>query len=285
MSDLTSRRPLQRVRCLLVLVLCLTPFGAALANDLHRVMELSGLVEQVEMIPAQVNEAMTQQLAAMPPDVVSGSVTESLERAVTEALSAERMLEGMARRLDGEADAEVLADMIVWYESDLGRRVTAAEVQGFSAQASERIMASVDSLLADQERAALARSINELVDGTTASLALMEATQVAMLSVLEQSGALVGADGDTVRDGIRHAVEQARPEVERHMVATYVYMYRELSAAEIGRYRDFLARPDVRRFGLATQEAFLQEWRAAFEIMARNLVDALETVRAGLDSA
>ena len=112
---------------LLIIFVFTSPFSFAQVSDdsINKLMDLSGLTIQIGQFPELVKVGMEQakQHGTQIPEVEYNAILLSIEKSLlpTEILAEIR---GELKKSISESQAN---EMLVWYESDLGKKITLAE--------------------------------------------------------------------------------------------------------------------------------------------------------------
>ncbi len=157
--------------------------AAVSSSSVLELLDISGLTKQVKEIPALLKSGMTQtreqQLDQIPPEV-SDAMINSIGTAVKPSALLAEIGSSIIR---GMEQAEV-DELLKWYRSDLGRKITQAEEQASTVKASEYIAKHQDALANDFERMSFAKSFDEIIGATEMVLQLQEYTTLAVMSGL-----------------------------------------------------------------------------------------------------
>ena len=210
-------------------------------------MTLSGINKQMGELPGMVQagiEQASQQEAKIPEadlKEIKKSVKEAFQAAaITSAMSSE-IKKGIS-----EADAKKL---LAWYESSLGKKITKAEEEASTPAAYQQMINEAQSLLADQERVAIAREIDRLVNATDLVMQLQEKTGIAVFTAL--SKAMEPAQPVNIaafKAQMSAQEQQIRQNVEQLMIVSFVYSYKNIEIENLKKYVAFLARPETKKF-------------------------------------
>lgn len=248
---------------LLALLLAAGTAAAAGLTDesLNKLLDLSGMNKQIsafpEMMAAGVDQAQAQAAAAKRTEM-SADDFKALKTALSDAFQPGPILQttGAAiKKKVSEADAQ---QVIAWFESDLGKKVTQAEVDTASPAARQDMIQNAQALMADKARMDFARKLDKLLHATEATLAFQEQAATAMYSaVTKQQHPDQPLDIKALQQQIHGAIEQGRPNVEMATALTFAYTYRNMDMDSLKQYRKFLERASTRRFNDAGREGMM----------------------------
>lgn len=246
---------------LAVLAFALLPSGGALAQDVRRTDELmkkSGLWKQLEHYDTLILSGLEEELGK------SGVLIDrnGLKKAAS-AFAPDNLRRDVRLVLDKEMTAADEAEVLVWLSSDVGKRMTKIE---------EKFGDNADPAATQRQQQAIAEFAKKvpearlaLVKRMTSALDAGNATAKAMgnMTIAIAYGAAMATGGEAeIAAKLRREFDAERPQVaqqmERVMIATYAYMYRSASDADLGRYVDFIESPAGLRYHDASSAALEQ---------------------------
>lgn len=240
-----SRAAAQARLFFLALWLCLCaalPARAATDEQFEQLLELSGLTRQMQELPHVLRagfEQGVQQGAPLPRDVMAGIVA-SVDRHIDPAVILDEIRYAVLKRLD-QAD---ISDLLAWYQSDFGRRITAAEVAASGAAAMDDMAAMADELLALEERVAWAQRLDALIGMSQMNYAIQSevgaAVYRAILSAVNPGEAV---DLAPFEEQMSLVEEDLYAMMQQMVVLNIVYTYRDLDMPALERYAEFLNKP------------------------------------------
>lgn len=262
---------------LVVLLPVLVSAPAANASAIEELLEVSGMTEQFHNFPRQMKTGIEAELRQGPvPDVMRGAIVSALDG----ILEPQAMLDTVGKRLAQELDPASQQRLIRWYKTELGQQFVAAERRAAKPEALERMAAMMNSLAADKERMASARQIDDLVGATKFA---MEVTRISQATVITGALSSAGLEADEVTLRAAQLTEQLQGQLMQNeaqfaamVQASMAFTYREFSAAQIGEYISFLARPEAKTLNHATLAAFAEHWENAAVQLGRNVGAAVK---------
>jgi hypothetical protein len=229
--------------CCLALLFTGAAFAAGASDaSLQRLMELSGTTTQIGQLPGQVQAGLAQSQRQ------EGGLTDrqfaDLSAAVVGAIDPAPILATLRASLAQRLSEAEVRELLAWYESDLGRRITRAEVDAADPAALQTMIANAEKLLANQQRVEQALELDRLMKATDQAAMLQEKLAVAMfvaIATLHSGGQPV--DTEAFLAQMRQHQQQIRANVQQFIVLAYVFSYRDIGMAELKRYHGFLAQP------------------------------------------
>lgn len=252
---------------LLLVALLLT--GAAIADEkrpVWEILEQSGFLAQIAEIPGMVKAGMQDGLKEAV--AIGVDIPEEQQMAmlalVDEYMRPDPIAQDVIARLEAALTDEDIDALLRWSRSDLAKRLSAAEVESASAEAYGRALQLAESLLADAERVAFAKSINALVGATETTVAVHENTQLAVIFMV----LAVLAPGEPVNlYAIAQEIESGRPELyaamEEVSTISFLYTYRDFSLEELEAYQAFLRTPAGMKYTEITTDGLVRGFRTA----------------------
>ena len=143
-------------------------------------------------------------------------------------------------------DAEQL---LKWYESDLGKKITSAEASSSSSDAYDKILASEAQLLANTDRLAFAKRFDELLGATDMNIELQKHSSIAIFSALMTAAQPdKPVDISLFIDQIDALSAQSRPIIEKDVMLSFVYAYQNIKTNQLEEYETFLNKTTTKKF-------------------------------------
>lgn len=256
---------------LAMLCLCSVAWSSEISGDsLDKLMDLSGLDKQVVELPGMVMAGV--QSASEEGAPISGAALTVMQEKVDAAFNPVVVREGIGSEIKNRISESDARELIVWYESELGRRVTREEEQASTPAAYQEMIGQAQPLLGDQQRVAIAQRINKLVNGTEMAMELQTNTGVAVFSAVSKAlnpGEAIDIDG--FRAMMAEQEPQIRQSIEQLLTLSFVYTYRNIDVAELEQYLAFLERPITMKFNDAGMTGMKTALNQSIQTMAESL--------------
>ena len=233
------------VACVLWLMASLVFAGQQ--ERVERLLDLNGVTEQVKTFPDMFKIGLNQvsDVPAEDRQVMSRLVDEKIQPQQIYTAVRDAVVEGV--------DKNAVSTLISWYESDLGKKVTALEVHASQPEAYQEMIQMAPELLGNPETLEQATRFDQLLGISEFGVMLQETTAVAMYSAMHN---FMQPDQPLDEAGLRQALAQQKPQwrqQSQQMTAlSFAYTYRDLSEDELQSYLDFLATPASQSFTVAT---------------------------------
>jgi hypothetical protein len=241
-------------------------------------MSLSGIDKQVaqtpEVILASLQHARGTQLSQLP-----DSMFEKLLDAMDLAFDPEAIRTEIQDEItEGVSEAQA-TEVLEWFRSEAGIRVTRAEVDASTAEAYGEMMALAEDLLQRQELVEVARQVDELANATEFAMKLQETVAIAVLHAGGTAERDLEAKTDELKELLR--APEIRTALERQVQLGLAYSYRDLPSELMNSYLDFLREPASMAFHSAVWNGFdaafsegMQNAMKAFVLEVREQVGA-----------
>lgn len=244
--------------------------SAASTSSVDKILELSGMIKQVAQIPSQIQQGLAQQHAAsnsLPQaqyDLMFASVDKSFSQ---EAIMA--AIRDVVQHSLNQDEADLLLN---WYESDLGKAITQAEVAAGEPEAVAEMMAGAAELLQDTDRLALAQRLDRLLNMSDITMQLFIDTTVGVTSAFSiASQPEQAVETDLIRAQFENVKDQMRTSVEQMTWASYIYAFRDIDLDKLQAYEEFLSQDVPLRFNRVTLDTFIEGFNEGITIWARDL--------------
>jgi Uncharacterized protein conserved in bacteria (DUF2059) len=231
-----------------VLVFGFPTFALSLSDEqaLGELIELSGLKQQIPHLPNEYMSIVDQLLAGLEQKrhAVPKSVRGAIRQSFVEALTPEYLESEIRSRLLGGLSEDTTAATVNWLRSDVGKKITAAELNLRAADTPVQLATFLIEFQLERpapERLQLARRIEEINQGSEMATEAWEVVSTAVaraldcecgtnnLQKLEESLAFM-------RGSMKGMFHQGR-------IFEVLFTYRTLTDEELKQYAEFLETP------------------------------------------
>ncbi len=239
--------------------------GQAWAGDLseatlNKLMDVSGVNKQTAAIPEMIKTSMDELEQSEETSGKQSPLTKEdfkgLKAALVDAFQVDSLLKATAARIRknvSEADAK---QVLGWLESDLGRKITQAEVDATNDEARGSMMNEARTLMADKERVALAHQLDKLLHATDEAINFrVEGETVMYVAVSKRLRPDHPVDAEAFKKQVASGID--RSSVEQSLILSFVYTYRNIDIPSLKKYVDFLGQPAMRRFNDAIRDGMV----------------------------
>jgi hypothetical protein len=226
------------------------PCLAVSSPDEHTVdelIDLSGLKQQIPHLPNAYITLVDQVLSGLERQRLPKSLGRQIRQRFVDALASEGLEPKIRSRLQEALSEDTTIATVTWLRSDLGKKVTAAEVNVTSPERSVQLATFLLQLQLERpapERLQLVRRIEEITQGGEMATQAWEAIVEAVARALE--GELRGKNLQrkekleefmaSIRGSIKGMFQQGR-------LFEALFTYQTLTDEELQRYAEFLETP------------------------------------------
>lgn len=244
------------MRVLIALALCVVSLLSR-ADEHELLYELAGWPQQREHFGAALVAAQQRYQSSLPPAVYQSLVDNSNRRFAPQAID-QRALASLRQELPDPLPA------IRFFDSPLGRTVVQREVSATSPGELNRHTGGLPKMTASPARRALVQRVGKALPareaGAEVSLALAGVAADSLSQMLPGLSGLLG-NGGGPQDMLGGQRERLMQQIDGQLENTLLYVYRELSDAQLGEYAAFAESTE----GQAYYRAALQAIRAGLQ--------------------
>jgi hypothetical protein len=248
--------------------------GDIAKDSLDKLMSFSGLNKQVAQFPGMVWVGVEQarQQGSPIPDAEFVEIQRLIEGAFQPSEIGKEIKNGIS-----ESEAK---DLLDWYESGLGRRITKAEENASTPAAYQEMTKEAQSLLSDEKRVKFAKKIDSLVNATDMTMQLQEKIGVAVFTAIST---VINPD-QQVNIGPFEAQlsaqeQQVRANIEQLVIVSFVYCYKDIDMGSIEKYIKFLERSSTRKFNDSVIKGMNHALNQSIDKMAKSLAVVFKKYR------
>ncbi|MCK0154361.1 DUF2059 domain-containing protein [Alcanivorax sp. S6407] len=249
------------VRTFLILLLTPSLLLADTGSETAALLDQSGFNEQITHWPDMIRAEIRQH-----GEITDDNLDLILTRADSDSL-VKRLQASVQQHTAETLSAADLSAISQWYQSALGKRITAEEVQAASEEGLLQMQQQASNLLADSDRVATIRQLDALSGTTDTALALHSYSAQAVAKAIPGNDAEAhspASDPSALREQIEQRVELA-----------FLYAYRNLDNDSLQRYQQFLASEPAQRFYHAIHEGMTRTLSAEIDAWATELHNAM----------
>ena len=242
---------------LLTIILCVLPPitpAAEADDDIDLLLRLAGVTDQVNRFPQLIKDGMRQ--AQLDEALISQRNFSAMLLRTDDTIVPDEILAEVRYALQQALSQEDIERLLAWYRSDLGREITALEARAGTPEAVAQMEGMAFELLEESERVEFAQRIDRIVGATELTVNIQEYTGVAVFSAITLALRPDSAYEEIGR--FRQQMADMRPmfrePAERMVIASFVYTYQPLDAAELEKFETFLRRVETMRFNRTVVE-------------------------------
>ncbi len=244
-------------------------------ESLDKVLQGSGLSAQIEQFPELLKAGMSDargEEGALPEfayDLILASIDQTI--------LASDILSGIRSSLRSEISQSEANQLIKWYESPLGKKVSRAETDAANPEVYNEIAATEDQLLSDTERLESAKRFDDLLNATTMNADIQKHTSIAIFSAVmtarNPNKNLDVAPFSTYLDSI---AEQTKATLQKDIWLSFIYSYKDIPFDELTAYEAFLNKQSSKHFNSVVVESMSREIESSISKWATSLTSILK---------
>ncbi len=234
-----------------IVILCIfspLTYGEASNSSIDMVLDLSGLTQQVNQFPGLIKEGMKQARQQGAP--ISNSAFSTMLLRTDDTILASEIIEEVRSSLKKALTEQDIQQLLLWYESDLGKEITALEENAATPEAYNQMMQQSQALLSNSERVERAKRFDKFLGVTELTMDIQEYSSVAIFSAIT-----LALRPDSATSEIKKFKAQMiamRPQIrvptEQIVIVSFVYMYLTLDNFKLKEYELFLTDPTTSKF-------------------------------------
>ncbi len=230
-------------------------------NSLNKLMVVSGLNKQVSKLPEFVC-AYTEQVKQQGLKITDAEFG-ALQRKIQNAFQPSEFLRTIAIEVKNNISESEAKDLFDWYESDLGMRINKAEENPSTPTTYQEMMKESQCLLTDKKRVKLVKKIADLVNATDSQIQYLAVLNAVLMVVIE------GRCNNI--EFFKRKLTSQRAEIERIMIISLIYNYKDIDTDSIEKYIKFLEYPATMKFYESVHKGFQNAYNQSIDKMAKSL--------------
>ncbi|MCK5684996.1 DUF2059 domain-containing protein [bacterium] len=239
-------------------------------KSLDKLMDLSGMNKQFSGISGMIVMGMEQARKQTP--IIGDKEFENIKRVSAEAFSSEKILKILKAELKKKISEAETKNLFAWYESDLGKKITAAEVKSSTPMAYQEMMQNASVLLKDVERVKLAQKINSFISSSDMIVQLQMKTSIAVfvaISIAMEPDKKVNLKA--FKKNLKAQKPQFVKQAEQMTILSLVYSYRDIDVKDIEKYIKFIKNPGTKNLNESGIRGIKKAINHSIKLMAKSL--------------
>ncbi len=241
--------------------------------SLDKLMEVSGLREQMAEIPGMILAGVEQ--SSNQGTEIPESMLARLYRSIDESFAPEEVLHFVKQELKKSITEEQLTGLLQWYESETGKRIVKAEIDASSPAAYMEMNRIGKSLFENEQRVIMAQTIATQAKSTDLVMELQLNTAIAVYAAITMAlKPDEKVDLEAFRQQMTSQDELMRDNIEQFVILTLLYSYKDIDAASMEKYLQFLSKADTVQFNDSVNAGLIKGLNNAIAKMAQSLYDS-----------
>jgi hypothetical protein len=179
-----------------------------------------------------------------------------LRSAMDDSFKADDMRKSAEKTIVGKLTEKDMKTVLVWLNSPVGEKITTMEVEAGSPEAFAEMQKMAPALLANKERVARIKTLDQAVKGTESGINMVLNTQMAMFTAFTAG---LPAEQRPSKEQIKTLLEKNRPQlvkmIEQQTIISFLYTYRDLSDKELDAYIAFAQAPAGKKYNAVMLQA------------------------------
>ncbi|EPJ48977.1 MAG: hypothetical protein OFPI_26760 [Osedax symbiont Rs2] len=216
-------------------------------QTLNKILISSGITAQLNQFPELIKQGLNA--AAKPNQQIPAPMIKMMASTVDDSILASEILDGVALAIKHSLSQEQAQQVLHWYESELGSKITLAELNASSNSTFRQIIKQSKNLLLNTKLVNFAKRIDTLyaVTDTTMDMQNISGAGIYMvvMTALHPSGRASISQYNTYLNASK---KQLRAAIEQVIILSFVYSYKDLSEQQLSEYEVFLTNEATIKF-------------------------------------
>ena len=236
-----------------LLTLCLTLIFSSHSwaeidrQTLDNILMSSGITSQVNQFPGLIKQGLNA--ATRPNQQIPDSMINLMSSTVDDSILASDILEAVKLSIKHSLSQEQAQQVLRWYESELGTRITLAELNASSKSSFRQIIKQSKHLLLNTKLVNFAKRIDTLYAVTDSTMDMQNISgagiYMVVMTALHPSNRASISQYNTYLNASR---KQLRAAIEQVIILSFVYSYKDLSEQQLSDYEVFLTNAATIKF-------------------------------------
>jgi hypothetical protein len=239
-------------------------------KNLDELLILSGITEQISQLPSMIKAGMTQ--AHKQSKVMPEKKYKELVNSVDTYILASEIILVLKNELQKSITDKEIQELLVWYKSDIGKKITKAEELASTPTAYKAMIQSKELLLKDSKRVVFSQKLDKLIGATQLAIELQLYTAVtttsAMLSIIEPD---VPLDIKRIHAQLFPRIMQSYDTIQELVILSFVYAYKDISIEDLNTYMLFLNQKNTIKMNTILLEAMNKGVQKSISKWAKNI--------------
>lgn len=242
-------------------------------KSINKILDLSGLIMQVNQFPGLLKVGMEQAKQQGTP--ISDAEYNSMVMSVDESILPSDIIHKIRVSLKNSLSEAEAKQLLVWYESELGKEITTEEKNSSTPESYQLMMQSTSSLLENPERVAFAKRLDALIGATDMAMNIQEYSSIAIYSAIMTA---IQPNSPPNLEPFKAQMDaesaQTRAALEQMVILSSVYSYQNIEIEKLNKYEAFLNEPATVKFNKVTTESM----NMGIELSISKLADTLALI-------
>lgn len=235
--------------------------------EVDNLLLYSGILEQYGDIQDDVRAGLLDNRESFP--MLSDEDFKYLVSRVLTVFDPEEVLEGIRKEVLDSLSTMDITLLMQWYQSDLGKKITALEVEASTRESHRKMTALKELQLKKKERVAFAEKFDDLLNLSDFSMEYYRVQQNALINALiEIMGEPEQVNIQNYKDYASGQEPEVRKQAEEMVTVSVVFTYRRLTDSELEEYYNFNSKQYTLKLSQAVFTGAIKAMRASLVKMA-----------------
>ena len=246
--------------------------------SIKKLLKLSGLTAAIEQFPQMISEGFFEGFAEEV--TVTDDEKKVLMDDINQSFNASIFLNQIQSRVEKDLNQDELMTLLKWYESDLGKLITKAELKSTTDSAYNEIMSNAIALMKDTKRLEMAKKFDELLDQTNRAMKLQKKIALSVTTGIisslesEQSDKLL-AEFEAEIAGMEAMMRIA---TQQYIYVSFIYTYQDINDSDLGEYVTFLESNTYKKFDNAILDGLDNGFDVAIPNFTKTLASTIQSI-------
>ncbi len=228
-------------------------FAGISNSSITNLLKVSGITKQVSEVPGVFKagiEQAKQQSPQIPEELYNAMIS-----TINTSIEPVKIIDEIGSTLKSSLNENEIKHLTTWFESDLGKKITAEEEKASTPEAYQKIIQSAQTLLSDTQRVGFSQRIDKLMGMTDMAMKIQEyssiATYSALMSAMQPEQPL---NIEAYKSQVAPQLAQARPNLEQLVIVSMVYSYQNIDLKDLKKYETFIKDSQSSQFSKKVME-------------------------------
>lgn len=231
----------------------------------------------MEQLPGTVRAGIMQakQKGANIPDAEFTEMT----NIIVNSFQPSNLIKAVRSELKGNLSGAEARALLEWYESDVGKKITATEEAASTPESYNVMIQNAQKLLADEKKLAMAKRVESALNSVDMAMQIQEHTGIAVftaiMTAVEPTKKL---DIEPFRAQMSAQYPQIRARLEQFIHLTLIHSYKDLDDDTMNKYVAFLEKPGTKKFNASIMTGMTNAIKFSTELMAQDMAQLFKNI-------
>lgn len=218
-------------------------------KSFDKLMTLSGINKQIQEYPDVIKASFNQD------ENIDEKELQERNFIIDKSFEAKKILKTIGDDVKKKITNKDIENLLVWYESDLGKKITKAEEESSTPEAYQDMIQNTSTIMQDKKKVFFAKRVDKLLDVTNMVSELQKNTATAIFSANNHP---TKAEMAIFRSQLSLESARIKENVEKMVILSFAYSYRNIDEKELKSYMSFLKQEDTQKFNKAVMSGIVK---------------------------